>query len=145
ERRDRDLVLRRVRAALGVHEHPRRHRGDDVRRPLAIQLHRRVRRTPPRHRGQWQRDDSRGPRGLVPRRAAGGHATQRRPMRRRALSALAALAAGLILALLTTPAWALTKLEGEYQLMLSMRKSLLDRPYPWDFDSNNGENYDNAE
>jgi hypothetical protein len=58
---------------------------------------------------------------------------------------MSALAAGLILALGITPAGALTKLEGEYQLMLSMRKSLLDRPYPWDFDSNNGENYDNAE
>lgn len=46
---------------------------------------------------------------------------------------LAALALGAILA---APAPAQTKLEGEYQLMVQLRKDL--RAFPWDYDSNDG-------
>ncbi len=46
---------------------------------------------------------------------------------------------------LVRPALALTKLEGEYQLMADLRKT--DRTYRWDWDSNNGDNgtYNNAQ
>ncbi len=46
---------------------------------------------------------------------------------------------------LAAPAFALTKIEGEYQLMLDMRKSTQQRNYPWDFDSNNSDNFNNAQ
>jgi hypothetical protein len=38
---------------------------------------------------------------------------------------------------------AVTRLEGEYQLMLDARKD--QRYFPWDFDSNNNDNYDGAQ
>jgi hypothetical protein len=54
----------------------------------------------------------------------------------------AIVALGVWLSLLAPPARALTKIEGEYQLMLDVRKYLLHRPYVWDFDSNNNDNGD---
>jgi hypothetical protein len=53
-----------------------------------------------------------------------------------------ATAAGLALALLLAAgaAQALTKIEGQYQLMLDLRKS--DRVFPWDWNSNSDENWD---
>ena len=42
-----------------------------------------------------------------------------------------------------TTARAITKIEGEYQLMAEMRKR--DRAYPWNFDSNSYDNYNNAQ
>jgi hypothetical protein len=51
---------------------------------------------------------------------------------------LCRLALAAVLAALTaSPAWAgVTKIEGEYQLMMAMRKDL--RMFPWQFDSNDG-------
>lgn len=53
--------------------------------------------------------------------------------------AVFALAAGLLAA----PAGAVTRLEGEYQLMLDVRKD--ERSFPWDFDANHDENYNGAQ
>lgn len=51
---------------------------------------------------------------------------------------------GLVIVLLAaTPSHAVTRLEGEYQLMLDARKD--QRFFPWDFDSNNNDNYDGAQ
>lgn len=47
---------------------------------------------------------------------------------------MAALAGAVLIA--AAPASALTRLEGEYQLMMQLRKDL--RAFPWDFDSNDG-------
>ena len=54
-----------------------------------------------------------------------------------------ALLATLILSLAPHAAHAVTKLEGEYQLMAEMRKN--NRAYPWNFDSNSYDNFDNAQ
>jgi len=53
----------------------------------------------------------------------------------------ALLAAGLVLA--PAPSGAVTKLEGEYNLMLDIRKQ--DRAFEWDYESNNNDTYSNAE
>ena len=45
--------------------------------------------------------------------------------------------------MVATPAASVTRLEGEYQLMLDIRKD--QRAFPWDFESNNGDNYDGAQ
>lgn len=63
-------------------------------------------------------------------------------MRRGRRALLAATAAVLALAA-ALPAAAVTKIEGEYQLMLDMRKT--QRDYPWDWDSNNNDNWTGAE
>ena len=55
----------------------------------------------------------------------------------------AALLALTLVPFAPTPARAVTKLEGEYQLMAEMRKR--DRAYPWDFDANSFDNFDNAQ
>ncbi len=55
--------------------------------------------------------------------------------------ATAALALALLLA--AGDAAALTKIEGQYQLMLDLRKS--DRVFPWDWNSNSDENWNAAE
>lgn len=63
-------------------------------------------------------------------------------MTRRALPAgFATLLAALLL--LPAVAGAVTRIEGEYQLMLDARKD--QRFFPWDFDSNNNDNYDGAQ
>jgi hypothetical protein len=56
-----------------------------------------------------------------------------------------AAAAGLALALLAAAdaALALTKIEGQYQLMMDLRKS--GRVFPWDWNSNSDENWTPAE
>jgi hypothetical protein len=59
----------------------------------------------------------------------------RRPLRT-GLVVLLALASA-------TPSRALTKIEGEYQLMVESRKN--NRAYPWDFDSNSYDNFNNAQ
>jgi len=46
-------------------------------------------------------------------------------------------------AALVSPLAAATKLEGEYQLMMDMRKS--QRFFPWDWDSNNNDSYTGAQ
>lgn len=61
-------------------------------------------------------------------------------IRRRKALALLALA---VLSAWPTVARAVTKLEGEYQLMAEMRKN--NRAYPWNFDSNSYDNFDNAQ
>lgn len=48
-----------------------------------------------------------------------------------------------VLLLLPSHARAITKIEGEYQLMAEMRKR--DRAYPWNFDSNSYDNFNNAQ
>jgi hypothetical protein len=53
------------------------------------------------------------------------------------------LAAALVFALVPGAARAVTRIEGEYQLMLDVRKD--QRFFPWDFDSNNNDNYDGAQ
>lgn len=62
-----------------------------------------------------------------------------RPTARR----LAALGLALALLLAAGGAQALTKIEGQYQLMLDMRKS--GRIFPWDWNSNSDENWDPVE
>lgn len=57
-------------------------------------------------------------------------------MSRRASALLAALLLGLTAA---GPALAVTKIEGDYQLMMELRKDL--RAFPWDFDSNDYPTY----
>jgi hypothetical protein len=52
-------------------------------------------------------------------------------------------AAAAMVALLAAPGFAATKIEGEYQLMMDMRK--WDRPFLWDFDSNSFDNYNNIQ
>lgn len=52
-------------------------------------------------------------------------------------------AAAAMAALLAAPGFAATKIEGEYQLMMDMRK--WDRPFLWDFDSNSYDNYNNIQ
>lgn len=64
--------------------------------------------------------------------------TRRRP-HGTALAALAALLAGVW----AIPAAAATKVEGEYQLMLDARKD--QRFFPWDWDSNNNDNWTGAQ
>jgi hypothetical protein len=59
---------------------------------------------------------------------------------RRLASTLGAIA---LLASVPAPATAVTRLEGEYQLMLDLRKD--QRFFPWDFDSNSNDNYDGAQ
>lgn len=54
-----------------------------------------------------------------------------------------ACAVVLALALLAPAARAATKLEGEYQLMMDMRK--WDRPFLWDFDANSYDVYNNIQ
>lgn len=49
----------------------------------------------------------------------------------------------LLLLLAASPAAAVTRLEGQYQLMFETRKD--DRTYAWDFESNHPDNYDGAE
>lgn len=63
-------------------------------------------------------------------------------MRRPAALLRAALLVALPL-LAATPARAATRLEGSYQLMLDIRKN--QRVFPWDFESNNNDNYNGAE
>ena len=53
------------------------------------------------------------------------------------------IAALLLLALLAPAAHAATKLEGEYELMMDMRK--WDRPYLWDLDANSYDVYNNVQ
>ncbi|MCE9626495.1 MAG: hypothetical protein K8R56_01085, partial [Candidatus Eisenbacteria bacterium] len=48
-----------------------------------------------------------------------------------------------LLTLVPSAAQAITKIEGEYQLMAEMRKR--DRAYPWDFDTNSYDNFNNAQ
>lgn len=55
---------------------------------------------------------------------------------------IASLSAALIV-LLPPAAHSLTKLEGEYQLMAEMRKS--SRAYPWDWDSNSYDTFNNVQ
>jgi hypothetical protein len=70
------------------------------------------------------------PRGSAMRRARGG-----------VPRLVASIALALLLSQPLGQALAVTKIEGEYQLMLDMRKSLFQRPYPWDFDSNRDDNF----
>ncbi|MFN8588946.1 MAG: hypothetical protein U0704_14230 [Candidatus Eisenbacteria bacterium] len=60
---------------------------------------------------------------------------------RRLLTLLPAL--GLLLG--ATPVHAVTKLEGEYQLMLELRKSAFNRNFRWDWNSNEYDTYNNAQ
>ncbi len=62
------------------------------------------------------------------------------PHGRSAVVALLALAAELAGA---SRVVAVTRIEGEYQLMLDLRKN--ERTFPWDFDSNSSDNYDGAQ
>lgn len=62
-----------------------------------------------------------------------------RPRARLALAGLACLAAA------APPASALTKIEGEYQLMLDARNNIAQRAFPWDWDSNNNDNWTGAQ
>lgn len=55
---------------------------------------------------------------------------------------IALLAAALGL-LITSAADAITKVEGDYQLMAELRKT--DRAYPWDWDSNSYDTFNNAQ
>jgi len=57
-------------------------------------------------------------------------------MSRRALRTLAAAAAVLCIVALASAARAATTLNGEYQLMMELRKNF--RAFPWDWDSNDG-------
>jgi len=45
----------------------------------------------------------------------------------------------------SVPASAITKIEGEYQLMLDSRNSIAQRAFPWDWDSNNNDNWTGAQ
>lgn len=63
-------------------------------------------------------------------------------MSARRLAATLLGAASLFLAAVA-PAAAVTRIEGEYQLMLDLRKD--ERTFPWDFDSNHPDNYDGAQ
>ena len=60
---------------------------------------------------------------------------------RRALALVPALS----LLLGATAAHALTKLEGEYQLMLELRKTAFNRNFRWDWNSNEYDTYNNAQ
>lgn len=62
-------------------------------------------------------------------------------MIRRALTAALLLLS--FVPLTPEPARAITKVEGEYQLMAEMRKR--DRAYPWNFDANSFDNFNNAQ
>lgn len=62
-----------------------------------------------------------------------------RPLSRPAASALAFL----LLFAVAVPAFAFTRLEGEYYFQVDARKQ--DRRYPWDFDSNSNDTYNNMQ
>lgn len=72
-------------------------------------------------------------------------AAHRRSLVRGGRPLLLGLALALMLppALAISPASAVTKLEGEYNLQLDIRKQ--DRSFDWDFDSNNNDTYSQAQ
>ncbi len=44
-----------------------------------------------------------------------------------------------LVSLMALPAWSITRIEGEYQLQLDVRRQ--DRAYPWDFESNSDDTW----
>lgn len=54
-------------------------------------------------------------------------------------------ALGALLLLAPSMAFAATKLEGEYQIMLEMQKSAYNRAFRWDWNSNEWETFNNAQ
>jgi hypothetical protein len=70
-------------------------------------------------------------------------AMRRHPRGAGRAATLVLVGAGLLAA--ATPARAITKIEGEYQLMLDTRNNISQRGFAWDWDSNNNDNGANAQ